>query len=127
MREKHMRIPKLNLPIANLYDFIHDWEQEPFPRVLNACGKTDTEMQSIADTEWSSKSDRTLVMQTAIFDHSNESYSNSETMYLKEGQIQGSLARISVRISEDLMVSFAIIAPYRKRAWETKLRATYFP
>lgn len=84
-------------------------------------------MQSIADTEWSSKSDRTLVMQTAIFDHSNESYSNSETMYLKEGQIQGSLARISVRISEDLMVSFAIIAPYRKRAWETKLRATYFP
>jgi hypothetical protein len=88
-KENHMRIPKLNLLIANLHDSIHNREQEPFLRVSNAYGKTDTEMQSIVDTEWSSQSDKKLVMRTAVFGYSTGSYSNPRTMCVKGGTNSG--------------------------------------
>ena len=107
---KHMDVPELDLRIANMYDFINSYEQEPFLRVFRMWNSI-SENTSIADTLWSSEDDEHIVMRTASFGHGRQRLD----MCIKE-EDDGTM-------EDDLYVPMAIIAAHRLRLWEAGSRS----
>jgi hypothetical protein len=127
---KHMHIPKLNIAIANMYDFVDSCEQEPFIRVYQNLDtywdESENETKRFAATlnkQWDTKTaapqEHELIMRTASFGHGRQ---RLDMCILEEmGEDDGKL--VSTGVYEHMFVPFAIIAASRRRAYETDSRS----
>jgi hypothetical protein len=134
--QKHMFIPELNIGIANMHQFIHDYDQEPFVKIyqnLSPYWRTSiaggpptllpAEQDSFRKTlnePWDSKNpvplDHQLIMRTASFGHGRQ---RLDMCVQEDGGEEG----VSVGVYEDLWVPFAIMATFKQRMYEQSLGA----
>jgi len=127
---KHMHIPDLNIAIANMYGFVNDCEQEPFVKVYQnmndevwGTSEHDEKFTATLNEPWDSKKsvpmEHNLVMRTASFGHGRQGLD----MCMQEELIEDSGSFLEAGVYEDMFVPFAIMAAYRKRAYETGSRS----
>lgn len=113
-----MVIPELELYITNMYDFVSEFEQEPFLRVFNGHDKKNKALLDMISTQWKGERQDGVVMRTASFGHGRQRLD----MCIQEGEVDGLDGRMVSGINEDLLVPFAIIQAYRLRYGQTGLR-----
>lgn len=102
----------------------HD-EFEPFVRVFRIPPTaTEEDMRKVMDAKWTDKNDDSVLMRTASFGHGRQRLD----MCLREGILGvGPFGAdlIEETISANLLVPLAIMSSFRKRAYETRLKATW--
>jgi hypothetical protein len=127
---KHMHIPNINIAVANMYDFIDDCEQEPFIKVyqnmnsqVRGTSEHDEKFTATLNEPWDSKKalpmEHNLVMRTASFGHGRQRLD----MCMQEELVRDSGRFFEAGVYEDMFVPFAIMAAYRKRAYEAESRS----
>ena len=120
LHPRHMHIPELNFYIANMYDFMHQQAYEPFLRVYRDFGRSEEEMLQVAEQKWTDKNDASVMMRTASFRHGK----GPLVMCMREGQFDRYGANeMQESVSEDMLVTFAIITAHWKKVKQTELRA----
>lgn len=129
-----MLVPELNIGIANMYQFVNDYYQEPFIKVyenlspywrMDAPGENPTPL--LAETErfrttlnepWDSKKiispDHEVIMRTASFGHGRQRLD----MCVKEDEVEMDGKWVSEGVHEEVWVPFAIMAAYKQRNYE---------
>jgi hypothetical protein len=68
-KEPHMKIPELGLLIPSMHYFRKNCYFEPFMKVFNTSGLTQEKIDKMAKRDWSSDSEKEVVMRTASFGH----------------------------------------------------------
>ncbi|KAH8786210.1 hypothetical protein BGZ57DRAFT_818243 [Hyaloscypha finlandica] len=133
--QKHMFIPGLNIGIANMHQFIHDYDQEPFVKIYqnlspywrtSIAGGPPTLLPAEQDLfrktlnePWDSKNgvplDHQLIMRTASFGHGRQ---RLDMCIQEDGGEKG----VSVGVYKDMWVPFAIMASWKQRMYEQSLK-----
>jgi len=133
--QKHMFIPGLNIGIANMHQFIHDYDQEPFVKIYqnlspywrtSIAGGPPTLLPAEQDLfrktlnePWDSKNgvplDHQLIMRTASFGHGRQ---RLDMCIQEDGGEKG----VTVGVYKDMWVPFAIMASWKQRMYEQSLK-----
>lgn len=126
----HVEIPKLGFWMANMMDVISSPQYEPFLRVFNSSGRTESEMFNLLMAKkWSPKNNDGMVMRTASFGHGRQrldvclrqGHVNSQSVFPDWPGEEPVLEVMEKQTSLDLLVPFAILATYRAKQAEAGL------
>jgi len=135
--DPHLRINGLDLAIADMHGFFTSCYQEPFLRVFDMRGMSDTEGRKVLDAMWDNKPNDKVVMRTASFGHGRQKLS----MCVKAGEViesikdkfgkedRDDLAGLDSvddlpGIQDEMLIPFAIVAATRMRVKEAGIRGT---
>jgi hypothetical protein len=136
--QRHMFIPKLNIGIANMHQFINSYDQEPFVKIYQntspywrtaiAAGPPtvlpadqDAFLKTLNEP-WDSKKklpiNHQVIMRTASFGHGRQALDMCvrEDGYVMDGKW------VSEGVDEDLWIPFAIMVSWKQRMYEYSLK-----